>query len=409
MPKLMIDTGGPEPTEIELKPGPNSFGSSPENDFQIDHPSVSPFHCEIQINADRAVIRDLDSGDGTFVDQEPIREAVLRPGQSLRVGEVEMVFESLRLPPPTPTQSIGETPFELAASTPAEPRICRNHPQTKAEFLCERCRKAFCKPCVKRRQVGKMLLSFCPACGDACLPLDAPADPAQRAAASLPTLAGQAFVYPFKRNGLALMIGGTLFLGILDFISRLPLLGLFALLIGGFASAYVCAYLQRIIQSSAQGEAEMPSWPEMTDFREDILGPALRFLGAFAFCLGPGLLWFRLAPDEFKHFGVLLLGLGGLYLPMGLLAIAMYDDLSGLNPVLVIVSMLRAPLAYFGICFLIAAVLAAGIAIDFFSDQVRIPILTSLAFAFAGLYLQVVTMRILGLFYYTQQERLDWG
>jgi hypothetical protein len=221
-------------------------------------------------------------------------------------------------------------------------------------------------------------------------------------AGSFPTLLAGAFAYPFKRDGIVLIIGGTLFLAITSLLSS------FFFLIALFASGYLCAYLQKIIQSSALGDESMPSWPDLSGLGPEVVQPALQYLGTFVFCLGPGILWFMLAPSEYKLCGYLLLALGGLYLPMALLAVAMFDSLAAVNPMLVIPSIFRVPAAYAGVCVGMAAVMGVGHIVDVLADLIRIPILSSIGFGLLGLYFQVVAMRILGLFYYTQQERLRW-
>jgi DNA-binding NtrC family response regulator len=79
-----------------------SIGSHPLNDFVIDDPTVSRFHCEVRIGPDGARVRDLDSLNGTVVDGVGAVEAFLRGGSLLRLGRPVIRFdfssESNRLP-----------------------------------------------------------------------------------------------------------------------------------------------------------------------------------------------------------------------------------------------------------------------------------------------------------------------
>ena len=179
-------------------------------------------------------------------------------------------------------------------------------------------------------------------------------------------------------------------------------------IIAVFALGYLCAYLQKLVQSSALGDENMPAWPDLSEVGQEIVQPALQYLGSFVLCLGPGILCLRLAPADFKAYGYLLLGLGSLYLPMALLAVAMYDSLAAVDPMLVIRSILRAPSAYAGVCAGMAVVVGVEFLVETLSGLMRIPILSSIGSGLVGLYFQVIAMRILGLFYYTQQERLRW-
>ena len=79
---------------IELNLGVNRFGRSPENHFQIEHPTVSDMHCEIVLADEGVVVRDCASTNGTFVGGQRIEEASLSAGESLHLGEVELLVET---------------------------------------------------------------------------------------------------------------------------------------------------------------------------------------------------------------------------------------------------------------------------------------------------------------------------
>src|SRR6185295_4543427 len=94
MAKLVLKSEGFHDQLIELRLGVNRLGRSPKNHFPIEHPSVSAWHCEIVLGADEIVVRDCDSTNGTFVDGQQIKEAQLRSGQTLHLGDVELFVES---------------------------------------------------------------------------------------------------------------------------------------------------------------------------------------------------------------------------------------------------------------------------------------------------------------------------
>jgi two-component system, NtrC family, response regulator GlrR len=84
-----------------------SIGSHELNDLVIEDPTVSRFHCEIRIEGPNAVINDLKSRNGTFVDGVQVREAVLRSGSALRLGGATVRFETAgeeRAPSPKATR-----------------------------------------------------------------------------------------------------------------------------------------------------------------------------------------------------------------------------------------------------------------------------------------------------------------
>ncbi|MDC0713865.1 sigma 54-interacting transcriptional regulator [Stigmatella sp. ncwal1] len=68
------------------------IGKAPENDVVIDHPTVSRNHLLVRRQGDRFLVQDLGSTNGTFLDGAQVREAYLRPGALLEVGDVRLRF-----------------------------------------------------------------------------------------------------------------------------------------------------------------------------------------------------------------------------------------------------------------------------------------------------------------------------
>jgi len=78
-----------------------TIGRADGNVFKINDSSVSSQHCEVRLRGDELEVRDLCSTNGTFIKGKKITEAVLKSGQTLRVGEVDVRFEAsvVGLPP----------------------------------------------------------------------------------------------------------------------------------------------------------------------------------------------------------------------------------------------------------------------------------------------------------------------
>src|SRR5213594_3091144 len=93
MPRLTIKREDAPMQFLELHTGVNRFGRREDNDFQIDDPTVSSVHAEIQVDGDSVIVRDLGSSNGTFINGEPVKEESLQMGEKLMLGEVEMVLE----------------------------------------------------------------------------------------------------------------------------------------------------------------------------------------------------------------------------------------------------------------------------------------------------------------------------
>src|SRR6266536_2099482 len=94
MASLLIKSEDFENQVIKLRLGVTRLGRSPKNDFQIEHKTISAGHCELTLANEGLVVRDLGSTNGTFVNDEPVEEAKLQAGQTLRVGDIEMLVES---------------------------------------------------------------------------------------------------------------------------------------------------------------------------------------------------------------------------------------------------------------------------------------------------------------------------
>src|SRR4051794_16306487 len=62
-----------------------TIGSHEANDVVLDDPTVSRFHCELQTAADGVWVKDVGSRNGVIVDGIRVREALLRPGNVLRL------------------------------------------------------------------------------------------------------------------------------------------------------------------------------------------------------------------------------------------------------------------------------------------------------------------------------------
>ena len=57
-----------------------SFGTMDENDITLVDDTVSRNHCRIYQEGSSYVIQDLESTNGTFVNEVRIKEAYLKPG-----------------------------------------------------------------------------------------------------------------------------------------------------------------------------------------------------------------------------------------------------------------------------------------------------------------------------------------
>lgn len=109
MAKLVILNQGMTGRSHELTVDRTTIGRVEDNTFHIADGSVSSHHCEVHLRGAEILIRDLNSTNGTFINNEKITEAVLKPGQTLRLGQVELKLDT------------GEAPAAAGANTPVPP------------------------------------------------------------------------------------------------------------------------------------------------------------------------------------------------------------------------------------------------------------------------------------------------
>lgn len=108
MAKLVVLSEGFTGLSHELKAAKTTIGRVEENSFQIAEASVSSHHAEIQLRGSDVVVKDLNSTNGTFVNNERVTETVLKPGQILRLGQVEIRLET-GAPPTTDKKKLSQT------------------------------------------------------------------------------------------------------------------------------------------------------------------------------------------------------------------------------------------------------------------------------------------------------------
>jgi len=100
MAKLVLLSQGLTGRTHELTVDKTTIGRVEDNSFPITEPSVSSHHCEVLMRGPEVVVKDLNSTNGTYINGEKVSESVLKPGQILRLGQVEMRLEVEGAPPP---------------------------------------------------------------------------------------------------------------------------------------------------------------------------------------------------------------------------------------------------------------------------------------------------------------------
>ena len=121
MAKLVVQSPEQKGRSYELKVDKTTIGRVEDNTFQIADASVSSHHCEILLRGTDVVIKDLNSTNGTFINDEKVSESILKPGQKLRLGQVELSLET------------GDSPFSSAPATPGAPDSMTGTPRKQVD------------------------------------------------------------------------------------------------------------------------------------------------------------------------------------------------------------------------------------------------------------------------------------
>ena len=132
------------------------MGRNATNDVRLHEASVSSFHCELEVTTDHLWLRDLQSTNGTRLNDRPIEAAEVRAGDVITVGQLRFQLDC-----ETPPIRIPPIRAEVALVTPEA---------TVAYYQCSRCQKIWADAHVQRLVLGSDTteLWFCPECSGRC-------------------------------------------------------------------------------------------------------------------------------------------------------------------------------------------------------------------------------------------------
>jgi diguanylate cyclase (GGDEF)-like protein len=84
---------GPElGRRVQLGTAPFQIGRSARNDLALDQESISRHHARITFDGTEYWVQDLGSTNGTYVNDEPVREQRLADGDQIRIGRSILKF-----------------------------------------------------------------------------------------------------------------------------------------------------------------------------------------------------------------------------------------------------------------------------------------------------------------------------
>jgi len=224
------------------------------------------------------------------------------------------------------------------------------------------------------------------------------------------------FLYPISFPGLMHLGIFTIIPLLISLVGRLlgPLgmaIALPGFLINIAISLYLAWYITECVRDSAKGGQRAPEAFATAGLGE-MWSQSLHIIGCYLIFLGP-VLFYSAFSNKTDIVFWLLLAYGVFFFPMGLLACVMFDSISGLNPILLIVSIFSTFFQYCGLVLLISGIVLGYKAIPMTqtdnaqSNTVTITLLGS-AFFLILLYITFVVAHLLGRFYCQYEEKLNW-
>lgn len=106
--QLVVIEGPDLNKKIELNRKSIKIGKKEDNDFALSDSAVSRYHSEVQMTGDAFVLNDLDSTNGTCINDIRVKQAYLSPGDVISLGNTKIEFqaydEDLRIKPSDRTE-----------------------------------------------------------------------------------------------------------------------------------------------------------------------------------------------------------------------------------------------------------------------------------------------------------------
>ncbi len=130
----LIPRQGTGTAVLAIEESSATIGRTGANSVVIDDPSISPEHAVVQLRGGVWWLDDLGSVTGSWIDGEPVREAMpLAPGSAVRLGSLEFVFSPHDRWEDSPAPEQESAPQPVAARTlPAPSFIMMESPPSPA-------------------------------------------------------------------------------------------------------------------------------------------------------------------------------------------------------------------------------------------------------------------------------------
>jgi len=118
MPKMIVSIDGVVIKEVQLTKERTSLGRRPYNDLVIDNLAVSGEHAVFLLEGETALVEDLNSTNGTYVNGKAVRRQALVHGDLVEIGKYKIRFvgEGQELSSAAPVAAPAPAPATAAPS-----------------------------------------------------------------------------------------------------------------------------------------------------------------------------------------------------------------------------------------------------------------------------------------------------
>jgi len=126
MPRLVAQSPEFTGKSFELSGPELTVGRLEDNKIQIEHASVSGHHAILTLDEQDYVLKDLDSTNGSRVNGEKVTSQKLRRNDMVRLGNIELLYDSEHAPPGRPMPSLSERVNLAECATKGHPADFKN-------------------------------------------------------------------------------------------------------------------------------------------------------------------------------------------------------------------------------------------------------------------------------------------
>lgn len=301
----------------------------------------------------------------------------------------------------------------MATAAASRVQRCSKHPRSIAPWRCVGCGLQLCEECAYIHQVGPAQVIACSSCGEMAAELKV-----HRSTTSLLQRIPRAMARPLNRNSLFTMAAAAAVVGIMGWLT-VHTIGPLVLFSFIMTMGVFWGYLLLVIRSASQSADGDLEPAELTDFFQDLLGPAMKGTLATAVVWGPAGAFMFLRPGgvpgalQSPLFWLIVLA-GVLYAPMALMVAAAGGSvLQMLNPVAVVWQAVRLGRDYLMALAAMVPVAGAYVALSVLAWALRKIPFPPLLPAWLGetltLYPPTVGAIILGQLLYVRGDAIEYG